>query len=375
MSVDESDIAREEFVDEVLAEYGLDYVLEAKFEEVRRKVEETEAQEWLARSGDWLQLLSIVSQYDRERFRRSVRAQTGAGSARTEANDEIRLFNVASEVSKFLESLLGPRQNDEEEEGQERLRELTGRARYGYRSGAPVPALAPYSKTCTLEGSLEWASDLVSLARSFREILLLKAEPDRILKRLELSSHVKALDDALVRGAQLRLVFREDVNRGYQFSREHDPTATPLSAAIANWMSDYFSSYSQYIDLGVCLDCARVFSKQRRDNAYCSKTCQNRVAYKRRKLFADGLLRKIQLNPFNPSANCEKLKRGVRAYHARFGLGTVEAVDMRGGLSVTVRFPLVVRTFHERDLVQEGSSPANVEFYGETDSEALAELL
>ena len=53
----------------------------------------------------------------------------------------------------------------------------------------------------------------------------------------------------------------------------------------------------------------------------CSKTCQNRVAYKRKKIFVAGVLREVDVKDAP-----NELRVGLCLNHPRFGLGVVESV-------------------------------------------------
>jgi hypothetical protein len=180
------------------------------------------------------------------------------------------------------------------------------------------------------------------------------------------------LDELLKAGALLKLMYRGLDGKIPRFARQPDTSVTPLGSILANWMCEYLCGYSARIDLGVCAECGRFFSRQRKDNAYCSKTCQNRIAYKRRKIFEGGLLQKLE---GAPGPMLQKLHPGLWAYHPRLGLGIVENVERTMRFSITVRFPQIVRTFHTRELVVDGSTFPRVEIFTATDSETLAELL
>ena len=147
-----------------------------------------------------------------------------------------------------------------------------------------------------------------------------------------------------------------------------------LSSLLAEWMCEYLVDYLDRIDLGACVECGKIFPRQRRDNSYCSKTCQNRIAYKRKKIFDGGLLQKVELKR---PINAENLQFGLWAYHARLGLGLVQATDERYGsfTSITVRFPQAVRTFRVSGVPQADDDAPKVEFYRATDPAALAEFL
>jgi hypothetical protein len=376
MSFDESDYAREQYeaeiADQALKENGLEYVLENHFREVRKEVEDVQASEWLDGSRNFLQLINIVSEHDREQLRSALlRRAYGREPEQVTSNTELHLFNLASDISKLLESVSKPSHDGNAGASQPGLvAEYLKNHKYGYRPGPPVGPLAHYAQYCTLD-DLAWVPDLIELTRAFREILFAISDPERSLE-WELSNHIRTIDAALEKGTRPRLVYRGLDAKRHMFGREPNPPTTPLSSLLASWMSDYLGAYSDRIDLGACVECGKIFPRQRRDNSYCSKTCQNRVAYKRRKIFEGGLLQKIELTPRTVT---EKLREGVWAYHARLGLGLVESVVEKYGPSVRVRFPQIVRTFHGKDLFQSGADFSKIEFYLEKDPVTLAELL
>ncbi len=363
---DESDYAREEYESEIAAqalkENALEYALEHHFTEIRDQVEDVQANEWLDRSRNFLQLINIVSQHDREQLRDAIRKRAyDQEPKQANTTTELQLFNLASDVSKLLESLDRPRPGAD------------GSLKYGYRPGPPTAPLAQYAQCCTVGEDLAWVSDLVTLTRALRDVLFAIADPERRLSlEWELSDHIRIIDAALEKGTRARLVYCGLEAKRQKFGREPNPATTPLSALLASWISDYLTTYSERIDLGACVECGKIFPRQRRDNAYCSKTCQNRVAYKRRKIFEGGLLKKIEVTP---KTIVERLGGGAWAYHSRLGLGSVESVGGEYGVSVTVRFPQIARTFHGKELFQSAPDNAKVEFYAETDAGALAELL
>src|SRR5205823_4815950 len=104
--------------------------------------------------------------------------------------------------------------------------------------------------------------------------------------------------------------------------REIDAERMPLQTFLAFWMSQYLGTHEPFLDLAVCVECGKFFARQRRDNFYCSKTCQNRVAYKRKKIFVAGVLRKVDVK-----VDPNELRSGLCLNHPRFGLGVVENVQ------------------------------------------------
>src|SRR5437899_175348 len=83
-------------------------VMENQFDEVREAVAEHAAQEWLADSADTIELVNIVSGYDREQLRGAIRdiLDFEVPLNREVAPDDY--FAVAADVSKFLERTRSP---------------------------------------------------------------------------------------------------------------------------------------------------------------------------------------------------------------------------------------------------------------------------
>lgn len=383
MSLDEDDYAREEYESEIarqaLKEDGLRYALEEHPEEIRDEVEQWQAQEWLEQSQHWLRLVNIISQHDREQLRESVRnkAIRHGGPTDGEATRESRLFNLASEISAFLESLVDRRFHTNQTSPTASAEESAtagGYGRYGYCPGPPVQSLAHYSEHCNVCESLHWVSDLLKITKAFRDILFVIGDSRKRSLEWELADHVRAIDSALESGAGLRLVYRGPEGKWPKFGRVPNPTTTPISSLLAEWICEYLVCYVDRIDFGTCVECGKIFSRQRRDNSYCSKTCQNRIAYKRKKMFDAGLLQKIELTP---TTKVESVKSGVWAYHPRLGLGLVEgAAEKYGSLaSVRVRFPQSIRAFSVSGLAQAEHDGPKIEFYRATDAAALSEFL
>ena len=132
--------------------------------------------------------------------------------------------------------------------------------------------------------------------------------------------HLGRLNDLLNNGVVYRL--RPEGRKSPRVVRDIDSSKTPLHVAIAFWMSEYLGAHELYVDLAVCVECGKFFARERRDNVYCSKTCQNRVAYKRKKIFVAGVLREV-----NVSETRSELRPGICLYHPRFGLGVIEKVQ------------------------------------------------
>jgi hypothetical protein len=187
---------------------------------------------------------------------------------------------------------------------------------------------------------LSWAVDLVEVARAFRGLLIALADEEAdehiaIRRRFDSLLHsraanadaessdplLKSLNSFLQKGLVTRLVLQYQRGKA-TFTKTVDPNHTPLAVSLANWISDYLTIYREDVDLAVCVECCRIFKRDRSDNAYCSKTCQNRVAYKRKRIFGAGVLREVQIDSEDTTA----LTPGLWIYYPRFALGRIENV-------------------------------------------------
>ena len=341
------------------------YVMENDFDDVREAVAEADAQDWLADRADTLELINIVSSYDREQLRAAIRDLLNVDPRvdRDVSTDEF--FAVAADVAKFLE-----------------------RTR------------SPYAETYGITESVEWAGELIEIARLFREILFARSEQHQAasatakvgaqtaeqskLSKLDRLTHALSqrhnadliaralrgphdrLNEILQNGVVYRL--RQEGRRSPRTVREVDAEKTPLRVFLAFWMSTYLSLHEQHVDLAVCVECGKIFARERRDNVYCSKTCQNRVAYKRKKIFVAGVLREVnvkdspgppsrfsglELDPETPPKRSE-LRRGLCLNHPRFGLGVVESVQhLRRRLRLKYEDSVVIKDIPDDKSAQE----------------------
>jgi hypothetical protein len=377
----------EEFAEQVLEQQAFDYVFDNYPTEARDEVKQREANEWLEATRDWLQLINIVSQRDREHHREAVRRLAGGGATEDKSAGltESQLFNVGSDVSAFLESVTTGQSKSQlpktdAESAKDfflALKEESDQTQYGYRRTPPAPVLARYAQYCTVSEDVDWVSDLLVLTRLFREILfaLSDSDVDRYTLSKWLSLPIRHIDAALEKGPRPSLVYSIRAEGKVEFEREPNPSTTPLSTSLAVWMCDYLVKFREQIDLGACIECGKIFPRQRRDNFYCSKTCQNRVAYKRKKIFESGALQKIEVTP---KTAAESIHAGVFAYHARLGMGVVEKVDKESGeVRAWVRFPHTYRipTWNSRSLKTQVKSDVKIEFYAATDPATVAELM
>lgn len=308
----------------VREEDALDHVIENNFEAVQEAAADGAAQDWLTDGASTLELLNIVSSFDREQLRAAIRDLLNVETRPNRSPSPEEYFPVATEIAEFLE-----------------------RTR------------SPYAERYSLAESVDWVTDLVDVTRTIREVLLAMSESreasevarkgnaaaiqpeewsksDQLTKLDELTKlltqhhvfadrqglrrHLDRLNEILQQGVVYRL--RTEGRRSPHVVREIDAEKMALHTLLAFWMSQYLGTHEQYLDLTVCVECGKFFARQRRDNIYCSKTCQNRVAYKRKKIFVAGVLREVDVKGAQ-----DELRSGLCLNHPRFGLGVVENVQ------------------------------------------------
>ncbi len=267
----------------------LEWVFDNRRDEVEKTVKADAAADWLRRGKPWLELLNIVSRHDKERLRDAIRRDvTGACTSSSEPIEEPQLFSVASDVARLLESIA-----------------------------------SPYAAFCSPSGDLTWSNALIKLTRAFREILFLLAEPEGSwMVQFHLGKPLDEINSALALGRPARLSWQMPDRKSPEFLRMVNPESTPLQSHIAEWICEFLAHHFSSLGLSVCAECGTIFVRERRDNVYCSKTCQNRIAYKRRKIFESGVLLPHLVDPSAP----DELIPGMWVTHPRLGLGRVEAV-------------------------------------------------
>jgi hypothetical protein len=157
-------------------------------------------------------------------------------------------------------------------------------------------------------------------------------------------------------------------------------------------------NYYSNVGLGVCAECGKLFVRERRDKTFCSKTCQNRVAYKRKKLLDSKALTQV----FIPPDSAYEVSTKLWAHHPRYGIGRVESVTCDGAevtsllqqapskpddalryrsmisrkIRVQIRFMHGMKTFRYADLFEGQKKEDQLPTFYELKSEKLlAELL
>jgi hypothetical protein len=372
----------------------VDYVFEHNWDLVEEAAGDAKAKEWLSRSKACLEILSIVSQRDRAHMRGTIKKWLRKKQNDAEQLTEAQLFSIAADVSGYLEqlppSLLPAVASTGNEGSYNDHQEPTASRCIGFSAAA-----------CSLDGDLSWASDLLSLARAFRDFLSAVSDPDlqEPFLRLHIREPIRIFNSYILKTPAHPLVYWWDrADRKLRFGRRPDPRFSSLTSYIANWISDYLSNHYENVGLGVCVECGKFFVRERRDKTFCSKTCQNRVAYNRKKILESGALAPVVVAPDDA---CD-IKSGLWMHHPRFGLGLVEAagtgnvpifavphhgasteadsVRHRSMLSrrvvLQVRFLPGVRSFRYSDLFEGEKKEEQVPtFYEVKSEETLAELL
>lgn len=292
------------------------YVVENEWESVEDRVREQAADGWITATRAYLQCLNIVCEHDKEHVRESIRRGLEPGREEISQILEHRLLAVATDVARFLESLP---QSSRQECDRGASDDFCRR-----QAKAPVLRLSEYAASCRVSDDLRWAERLIRTTRILRELLFGIALP---LRDTTIAGDVVgSLRDlnALIRSAPSKpVVFIEGSKRTPIFAREADTAQHPIEALFADWIADYLTTHRSAIDLAVCSECGRIFQRERKDNLYCSKTCQNRVAYKRKRVFESGLLKPVAVDPDAP----DQLREGLWLHHNRCGLGIVKRVS------------------------------------------------
>jgi len=136
---------------------------------------------------------------------------------------------------------------------------------------------------CILGDDLSWAKDLLTIARTFRDILSALSDPELQSQIYDAPCGAFAIAQLLSYKASAMPIVQWPIS-GKQVSLIAVRTKKFGPFVLHGGMDiDYLKDYYPRVGIGVCGECGKFFGRERRDKTFCSKTCQNRVAYKRRK--------------------------------------------------------------------------------------------
>jgi len=331
----------------VPAKKALEYVIDNHWSEIRALARDEQSNDWLKRSEPFLELLSRVSRRDKDQLRDVIKL--GITENHSSASGEVtesQMFSVATEVCNFLETMsVLPQQRPQ-------ANLMSGPYRVQFGPGATSHLLACLD-SCPIGDDLGWAKDLVLVTRTFRDILFAIAEPlEPLSDGRKLADPLKLVNEILLASSNHQVVYWQAADKSLNFGRLPDARNTSLTSCLTNWFADYLVNYYPSVNLAVCVECGILFPRQRKDNVYCGKTCQNRVAYKRKKIFGTDALREVSVD----SDTTAEIKAGLLFYHYRLGLGVIEEVNYLVNKIVDTFAPETTDTFKVKYLARRAKS-------------------
>jgi hypothetical protein len=394
MGMDYGDVDYDSIHDEcVRMDEAVSYTLQNHWDEVKDALGEENSQKWLLQSKPCLDLLSIVSQRDRAHMRGAIKKWLRKKQSDGDDLSEEKLFSIAADVSAFLEQLPPtiasfPAFNNIAPNGYHQMQEPTA-----------ARCIALSARACILGDELTWARDLLIVSRAFRDFLSAISDSDlhEPFLSLRIKEPIQVFNEYLRKTPAQILVYWRDGEKELRFGRSPDPEVADLSSYASEWICDYLKNHYSRLGLGVCSECGKFFARERRDKTFCSKTCQNRIAYQRKKIFESDALAQVNIAPDDA---CD-IAPGLWMHHPRFGIGLIESVSsaskpalslpgkMRRNIDevryrsmlsrkaiVQVRFLHGVRTMGYSDLFESQKTEDQLPtFYQVKSEETLAELL
>lgn len=370
----------------------LSSALENYWDEIRDAVEDVRGSDWLATSATCLELLSTVSERDFAHLRGGLKKFLRKGQNDGDELKDEQLFAIASDVAAFVEKLPIPPPDSNFWKFP-----VGGKLQRG-QDPTPSRCVALAAAKCILGDDLSWARELLAVTKVFRDILSVLSEPEvqELSLRIRLQQPLESLNYFLTRSAAPILVQWGFTGKQPSFGRCPDPKISDLPAYLAEWISDYLKNYYPRVGIGVCAECGKFFARERRDKTFCSKTCQNRVAYKRKKILGSDALERLNIAP----DDAVEIVAGLWMHHPRFGIGLIEGlttdskpvssmlqalVDKQAAryrsmlarkVVVQVRFLHGVRMLTFTDLFEAQKKEEQLpDFYQVKSEETLAELL
>ncbi len=302
---------------------ALQHVIENEWPDVEATVDSVRGHDWVVQSRPCLEVLSKISEVDRVHSQGALKKCLPNVSESIDQVGEELLFAVATDVSRLIERLgtseyvCSP---NEYPEIQLRFEPTVLRS------------LLASSQCCTLDGDISWAKDALLVSRAFIEFL--SAVSDGDLQGASVSSRIRqpiqVLNNYGSGSGGALLVYWEAPNREVKFGKISDPRSPNLASFLATWITEYITLHYPQVGLGVCVECGTFFERERRDKAFCSKTCQNRVAYKRKRLLESDALALASVS----SEEVSDIEPGLWVHHPRFGIGLIESVGTNDGSSL-----------------------------------------
>jgi hypothetical protein len=296
----------------------LSSAFENHWDEIKEAVEDARGSDWLADSMICLELLSTVSERDFTHLRGGLKKFLRKGQNDGDQLTDEQLFAIASDVAAFIEKLPVTLPNTSF------LNYAGGKLQRG-QEPTPSRCVGIAAAKCILGDDLGWAKDLLAITKAFRDILSALSEPDlqEHYLRLRLQEPLQLLNYFLTRTPALPLIQWGFSGKQPSFGRCPDPDISDLPAYLAEWISDYLKNYYPRVGIGVCAECGKFFGRERRDKTFCSKTCQNRVAYKRKKILDSDALQHVNIVP----DDAVDIVAGLWMHHPRFGIGMIEGLS------------------------------------------------
>src|SRR5262249_46087767 len=117
-----------------------------------------------------------------------------------------------------------------------------------------------YAAFCSVSNDLEWAADLRGLTRACPELLLMLPDTeDQWDAQQRLAGPVSRINAARRAAGRTELSVERSDRKTISFVSNPDPSSVPLHACLAEWFSEYLIKHRRFVDLGVCVECARLF--------------------------------------------------------------------------------------------------------------------
>jgi len=220
------------------------------WDEIKEAVEDTRGADWLTDSATCLELLSIVSRRDFTHLLGGLKKFLRKGQSYGDLLTGEQLFAIASDVSAFIEKLPVPLSNKS-------VLSYAGSVKLqGEQEPSPSRCVAMAAGKCILGDDLSWAKDLLTITRTFRDILSALSDPElqEFNLRLRLQEPLRSLNYFLTRTSAMPLVQWPISGKQVFFGRCPDPESSDLPSYMAEWISDYLKDYYPRVGIGVSVE-------------------------------------------------------------------------------------------------------------------------